>query len=117
MAQATENTNILTRRRLLASMPAAAAALAPAAATALCRLPAGDDPMIEAVARHRQAWEAHEAAWLHASKTEDEYGSEGTASIFLYEYDETAADPVNVSDEEFHIHWKKNGQKEASFCN
>ena len=33
-------TDAFTRRRLLSTMPAAAAAMAPVAATALCRLPA-----------------------------------------------------------------------------
>jgi hypothetical protein len=55
----TTDTN-LSRRKLLASMPAAAAAMAPAAATALCRLPAdSDDPIFAAIERHRQAFEAY----------------------------------------------------------
>jgi hypothetical protein len=110
----TTDTN-LSRRKLLASMPAAAA-MAPIGATALCRLPAGDDPMIEAVARHRQAWQAHETAWEHMSKTEDEFGSEETARIFLYEYDETEGDAVKNNDEEFHIRWKKTGKKKPVFA-
>jgi hypothetical protein len=44
------NATNLTRRKLLASLPAAAA-MAPAAATALCRLPSGDDAELLALGR------------------------------------------------------------------
>lgn len=59
----TTDTN-LSRRRLLASMPAAAAALAPAAASALYRLPAttGVDPIYAAIEAHRKAWLDFDAA-------------------------------------------------------
>jgi hypothetical protein len=60
----TKTTNLSRRRLLASSMPAlaTAAALAPAAATALCRLPAeGDDPIFPAIEAHKQAvadWQA-----------------------------------------------------------
>src|SRR6266478_2663286 len=53
------NTTNLSRRRLLASMPAAAAATAPVATTGLCRLPAEtDDPIFTLIAEHREAMRA-----------------------------------------------------------
>jgi hypothetical protein len=66
----------LSRRRLLASMPAAAA-MAPAAATALCRLPVeGDDPIFGLIAEHREAIRVLSAAYsvqrrLEAADKED----------------------------------------------
>jgi hypothetical protein len=65
----------LTRRKLLASsMPAAAAAtaLAPAAATALCRLPADtDDRVFAAIEAHRGAVRELSAAYEAQSDVEE----------------------------------------------
>jgi hypothetical protein len=51
----------LSRRKLLASMPAAAAAMAPAAAIALGGLPT-DDPVYAAIEAHREAFEEYKSA-------------------------------------------------------
>ena len=66
------HTALTTRRHLLTSATAAAALAVPTAATAISGLPAatGDDPMIEAVARHRQAWLAYNAACDYAARTQ-----------------------------------------------
>jgi hypothetical protein len=62
----TTNLSHLSRRRLLASMPAAAAAMAPAAASALCRLPAeGDDPVFAIIEHERELKAAYDAAYAH----------------------------------------------------
>jgi hypothetical protein len=56
------NTTNLSRGKLLASMPAAAAAV-PTVASALCRRPAeGDDPIFALIAEHREAMRAVSAA-------------------------------------------------------
>jgi hypothetical protein len=68
----TKDPTNLTRRKLLASMPAAAA-MAPAAATALCRLPSGDDPVFAAIERHRKAFDAYNAAHAAGAKIRKEY--------------------------------------------
>ena len=105
----------LSRRRLLAGVPAVAAAAAvPSIATALGRLPT-DDPVIEVVARHRRAWEAYEAAWLHMSETEDEHGSEEQANILLYEYDKRDLVNIKHNDDEWHVKWVKTGKKTPVF--
>jgi hypothetical protein len=112
----TDITRSLSRRRLLANVPAVAVAAAvPSVAIALGRLPT-DDPIIEVVARHLRAWEAYEAAWLHMSKTEDEYGSEETVRIFLYEYDKTKLVPIKMTAEEHHFLWEKTGEKVPVFA-
>ena len=66
------NTTNLSRRKLLASMPAAAAALSPVAARALCRLPVdGDDPVFALIAEHREAMRAESAAYQAQSHAEE----------------------------------------------
>jgi hypothetical protein len=66
------NTTLTTRRRLLASMPAAAAAMAPAGAGALCGLPAvGDDPIFAVIAEHREAMRGESAAYRAQSHAEE----------------------------------------------
>jgi hypothetical protein len=80
----------LSRRRLLASMPAAAAAMAPAAASALCRLPASeDDPVFAIIERHRQAFEAYEITGkiFHRLAKEQE-AKQNPEGIYLGEYPE-----------------------------
>jgi hypothetical protein len=70
------NTPNVSRRRLLASMPAVAAAMAPVAATARCRLPAGDDAelielgeQLEALSdREDELVEALRPAWREYAK-------------------------------------------------
>jgi hypothetical protein len=53
------NTTNLSRRRLLASMPAPTAVTTPVAATELCRLPAeSDDPIFTLIAERREAMPA-----------------------------------------------------------
>jgi hypothetical protein len=47
------STDTLSRRRLLASVPAVAAAMAPVAASALSALPADDDPVFATIEAHR----------------------------------------------------------------
>ena len=73
-----------TRRRLLASLPAAAAAMTPVAATALSGLHTGQaahDPMFAAVARHRKAWRAYDAACDRAAQMEDSCGREAKEAL------------------------------------
>src|SRR4029077_6918208 len=67
------------------------------------------------VTRHRRAWEAHEAAWERASKTEDEHGSEETAEILLYEYDQKKLVPIKMTAEENNFLWEKTGKKVPVF--
>jgi hypothetical protein len=49
------STDTLSRRRLLASVPAVAAAMAPVAASALGGLPTRDDPVFAAIEAHQVA--------------------------------------------------------------
>ncbi|SRR5258708_28839720 len=66
----------ISRRKLLATMPAAA--LAPAAATALCRLPsAEDDPIFALIAAQRETMRALSAAFRKQSDMEEADGDEG----------------------------------------
>ena len=84
----TTNTN-LSRRRLLARLPAAAAAM-PAAASALCRLPAeGDDPVFAAIEEHRQAFEAHKSAEEMSARAYAEWDEQHDGrGLYLGEYPE-----------------------------
>jgi hypothetical protein len=87
------NTKQLSRRRLLASVPAVAATVAPVAATALCRLPAGaaDGPIFAAIERHRKAFEEwHAAGELH-TKLRKEHEAQRGPGVYLGEEEETEA--------------------------
>jgi hypothetical protein len=79
-----------SRRRLLASMPAAAVAMAPAAAPALCRLPASeDDPVFAAIERHRQAFEAYNATHeIFHRLAEEQEAKRNPDGIYLGEFPE-----------------------------
>ncbi len=84
------NTTNLSRRRLLASMPAAAVAAAPAAATALCRLPVeGDDPIFAVIDRHRQAFEEWQAAGEFHTQFRKEHDAQRGPGVYLGESPET----------------------------
>jgi hypothetical protein len=88
------NTTNLSRRRLLASsMPAlaTAAAMAPVAATALCRLPtgAGDDPVFAVIERHRQAIEAYKVTGEISTRLYSEWEEQqDPRGFYLGEYPE-----------------------------
>ncbi len=84
------NTTNLSRRRLLASVPAAAAAMAPAAATALYRLPVeGDDPIFAVIDRHRQAFEEWQAAGEFHTQLRKEHDAQRGPGVYLGESPET----------------------------
>ena len=69
----TNTTPSMSRRKLLTSMPAAAAALAPATATALGRMPAdGADPIFAAIEVHKKAMQALSAAYSAQGETEED---------------------------------------------
>jgi hypothetical protein len=73
-------TRSLSRRKLLASMPAAAAAMAPAAATALCTLPVeGADPIFAAIRHEREMKAAYDAANAH----EDQLQASRPEGVYL----------------------------------
>jgi hypothetical protein len=61
----------LSRRRLLASVPAVAAAVVPTLATALGGLAAGSDPVFAAIETHRTTIRAFEAAFEPRAHLED----------------------------------------------
>jgi len=71
----------LTRRRLLASVPAVAAIAAPATATALGGLPAvvGDDPIFAVIESHHDAMKSSTAAYHAQSDMEESGAQEGSA--------------------------------------
>ena len=83
-------TDTFTRRRLLARMPAVAAAMAPAAATALGGLAANkNDPVFAAIQRHRQAFEAyHEADAVHQQLRDEHEAQRNPDGIYLGEFPE-----------------------------
>ena len=81
----------LSRRRLLASVPAVAAAGVPAAATALGGLATGaaDDPIFAAIERHRKAFDAYREAKEHHHELREEHEAErDPQGIYLGEYPE-----------------------------
>jgi hypothetical protein len=87
------NTTNMSRRRLLASsMPAlaAAAAMAPVAVSALCRLPAGgDDPVFAAIERHRKAFEAYKSTGEISTRLYSEWEKQqDPRGFYLGEYPE-----------------------------
>jgi hypothetical protein len=85
----TTSTN-LSRRKLLATVPAAAAAIAPAAATALCRLSAeGEDPVFAAIERHRKAFEEWQAAGKVHTQLRSEHEAQRGLGVYLGERPET----------------------------
>jgi hypothetical protein len=80
----------LSRRRLLARIPAVAAAAVPAAATALGGLPAtGDDPVFAVIERHRQAFEAYNATdEIFHRLAEEQEAQRNPDGIYLGEFPE-----------------------------
>jgi len=80
----------LFRRKLLASMPAAAAAMAPAAASAICRLPTdGEDSVFAAIERHRKAFEAYNATHeIFQRLAEEREAQRNPDGIYLGEFPE-----------------------------
>jgi hypothetical protein len=92
MSQAdSPNTTNLSRRRLLAGIPAVAATVAPVTATALCRLAAGvsDDPIFAIIERHRQAFEEYQAAGELSAKLREEHEAQRGPGVYLGEEEET----------------------------
>jgi hypothetical protein len=67
------NMTNLTRRKVFASLPAAAAAMAPAAATALSGLATGTagDPIFAVLAEHREAMRAESVAYRAQADAEE----------------------------------------------
>jgi len=84
------NTTNLSRRKLLASMPAAAAAMAPAAVSALGGLSAeGDDPVFAAIERHKEAFKANKSAEEISTRLYAEWDEQHDArGMYLGEYPE-----------------------------
>jgi hypothetical protein len=84
------NTTHLSRRKLLASMPAVAAAGVPGAAMALCRLPAeGDDQVFAAIERHRKAVAEYKSTEEISTRLYAEWDKQHDArGMYLGEYPE-----------------------------
>ncbi len=80
----------LSRRRLLASMPAAAAAMVPVAASAVCRLPTdGEDPVFAAIKQHRKAFDAYrEACAVNHRLREERKAKRNPEGVYLGEVPE-----------------------------
>jgi len=84
----------LSRRRLLASMPAAAA-MAPAAASAICRLPVdGDDPVFAVIERHRKAFEAYNTTHAIVRQARRKHEAQRSENgVYLYSFPDFKFEP------------------------
>ena len=98
------NDSRLSRRRLLASVPAVAATMGPAAASfdkclgALGGLATGSDPIFAAIERHRQAFEAYnDAHELYRRLQEEHKAQRNPCGVYLGEVPETEP-VVNYAD-------------------
>jgi hypothetical protein len=93
------STNAMSRRHLLASVPAMAAVSVPAVATAFGGLPAGgDDPVFAAIEAHKQAMEAASAAYRTHAHLEDTLpAAQRSWSWSVWERDPPKAAPTHRS--------------------
>jgi hypothetical protein len=80
----------LSRRRLLARIPAVVATMAPAAASALSGLPTGDDPIFAAIEEHKRLNMLFGASFDGSQEETDEAGDAETAAFWeLFETEPT----------------------------